>query len=223
MFDFDAGKIIIIGIVALIVIGPKELPRVMRQIGQLVSKMRRMAADFQSQFMEAMNEADFAEIKAEAAKISEQAKIDVGFNPVADIKAGLSEAMAEPKELMAPLAHSETTPAEASPAETASAETHPGEEAAHNPYLSPAPETPRHDTHTASADPDVAKTPVVEPPIVAAPLAELPATPQAVSEHSASEHVASGQTASEHLVSQPLAPPTSEPAAPEPLPLRTSA
>jgi sec-independent protein translocase protein TatB len=66
MFDFDAGKIIIIGIVALIVIGPKELPRVMRQIGQAVSKMRRMASEFQSQFMDAMNEADFAEIKAEA-------------------------------------------------------------------------------------------------------------------------------------------------------------
>jgi sec-independent protein translocase protein TatB len=212
MFDFDAGKIIIIGIVALIFIGPKELPRVMRQIGQAVSKMRRMASEFQSQFMDAMNEADFAEIKAEAAKISEQAKIDVGFNPVADIKAGLTEAMAEPKELSAPTAHSETTSAETAPAET-----QPGEDAAHNPYLSSPPEMPQ-DTQGASVDSDVAKTRVVEPPVVEAPLVELPAPPQGTTEHSASQHATS-----EHLVSQPLAPPTSEPAAPEPLPLRTSA
>jgi sec-independent protein translocase protein TatB len=212
MFDFDAGKIIIIGIVALIFIGPKELPRVMRQIGQAVSKMRRMASEFQSQFMDAMNEADFAEIKAEAAKISEQAKIDVGFNPVAEIKAGLTEAMAEPKELSAPAAHSETTSAETAPAETQL-----GEDAAHNPYLSPAPETPRHDTQAASVASDVAKTGAVEPP-VDTPLAELPATP-----HVAHESVTSEHAASEHIISQPLAPPTSEPAAPEPLPLRTSA
>jgi Sec-independent protein translocase protein TatA len=44
MFDFDAGKLIIVGIVALIVIGPKELPRVMLQVGQAAAKMRRMAA-----------------------------------------------------------------------------------------------------------------------------------------------------------------------------------
>ena len=62
MFDFDAGKLIIIGVVALIVIGPKELPRVLRQLGQAYSKMRRMAADFQGQFMEAMREAELDDI-----------------------------------------------------------------------------------------------------------------------------------------------------------------
>jgi Sec-independent protein translocase protein TatA len=40
MFDFDPGKLIILGIVALIVIGPKELPRVMLQVGQAAAKMR---------------------------------------------------------------------------------------------------------------------------------------------------------------------------------------
>src|ERR1700724_1400144 len=49
MFDFDAGKLIIAGIVALIVIGPKELPRVMFQVGQAAAKMTRMAAEFRSQ------------------------------------------------------------------------------------------------------------------------------------------------------------------------------
>jgi sec-independent protein translocase protein TatB len=45
MFDFDPGKLIILGIVALIVIGPKALPRVMLQVGQAAAKMRRMAAE----------------------------------------------------------------------------------------------------------------------------------------------------------------------------------
>src|SRR5271163_3337912 len=98
MFDFDAGKLLIIGIVALIVIGPKELPRVMRQVGQAVGKMRRLAGEFQSQFMTAMREAEFAELKAEASKLAEETKIDVGFNPIAEVKASLTEALQAPSE-----------------------------------------------------------------------------------------------------------------------------
>jgi sec-independent protein translocase protein TatB len=86
MFDFDAGKLILIGIVALIVIGPKDLPRVLRELGRAVGKMRRMASEFQGQFMEAVREADMADIKDEVAKLGESAKFDVAFNPVADIK-----------------------------------------------------------------------------------------------------------------------------------------
>ncbi|VFU08397.1 Sec-independent protein translocase protein TatB [Methylocella tundrae] len=93
MFDFDAGKLIIIGIVALIVIGPKELPRVLRQLGQAVGKMRRMAAEFQGQFMEAMREADMADVKADVEKLAQSAKVDIPFNPLADIKNELKGAI----------------------------------------------------------------------------------------------------------------------------------
>jgi sec-independent protein translocase protein TatB len=90
MFEFDAGKFVIIGIVALIVIGPKELPRVMRQVGQAVAKLRRLSGEFQAQFMDAMREADLADLKAEAAKISEAAKLDLG----SDVFAGLGTELA---------------------------------------------------------------------------------------------------------------------------------
>ncbi|MGC2221815.1 MAG: twin-arginine translocase TatA/TatE family subunit, partial [Methylocella sp.] len=93
MFDFDAGKFIIIGIVALIVIGPKELPRVMRQLGQAAAKMRRMAAEFRSQFMDAMREADVGDIKADVAKLAESVKVDSGIDPLAEIKAELTQAL----------------------------------------------------------------------------------------------------------------------------------
>jgi len=93
MFDFDAGKFIIIGIVALIVIGPKELPRVMRQAGQAAAKMRRMAAEFRGQFMDAMREAGIDDIKADVAKLAESARADAGIDPLAQIKAELTQAL----------------------------------------------------------------------------------------------------------------------------------
>jgi len=93
MFDFDAGKFIIIGIVALIVIGPKELPRVMRQLGQAAAKMRRMTAELRGQFMDAMREADIDDIKADVAKLAESAKVDSGIDPLAEIKAELTQAL----------------------------------------------------------------------------------------------------------------------------------
>ena len=93
MFDFDAGKLIIIGIVALIVIGPKELPRVMRQVGQTAAKMRRMAAEFRGQFMDAMREADVEDIKADVGKLAESAKIEAVIDPLAEIKAGITSAL----------------------------------------------------------------------------------------------------------------------------------
>ncbi|MGH6935375.1 MAG: Sec-independent protein translocase subunit TatA/TatB [Methylocella sp.] len=93
MFDFDAGKLIVIGIVALIVIGPKELPRVMRQAGQAAAKIRRMAAEFRGQFMDAMREADIDDIKSDVARLAEGAKVDAGIAPLAEIKAELTQAL----------------------------------------------------------------------------------------------------------------------------------
>jgi sec-independent protein translocase protein TatB len=93
MFDFDAGKLIVIGIVALIVIGPKELPRVMRQAGQAAAKIRRMAAEFRGQFMDAMREADIDDIKSDVARLAESAKVDAGIDPLAEIKAELTQAL----------------------------------------------------------------------------------------------------------------------------------
>jgi sec-independent protein translocase protein TatB len=96
MFEFDAGKLVIIGIVALIVIGPKELPRVLRQAGQAIAKLRHMASEFQGQFMDAMREAELTEIKDEAAKLAASARIDTRFNPIADLRSELTRAIEGP-------------------------------------------------------------------------------------------------------------------------------
>jgi sec-independent protein translocase protein TatB len=96
MFEFDAGKLIIIGIVALIVIGPKELPRVMRQVGHAVAKLRRLGAEFQAQFMDAMREADAEEMKASVRELAQSTEVDLGVNPLALAKAQLTSALEQP-------------------------------------------------------------------------------------------------------------------------------
>ncbi len=77
MFELDWGKLVVIGVVALIVIGPKELPGVLRMIGQWTGKMRRMAAEFQGQFQEAMREAEMADLKKHVDDIKSAAS-DLG-------------------------------------------------------------------------------------------------------------------------------------------------
>jgi sec-independent protein translocase protein TatB len=93
MFDFDVGKLIVIGIVALIAIPSKDLPRVLRQLGQLTGKMRRMANEFQGQLNEAMREAELHEIQKEIkgvhkdlTDVAVSAEADRPFDPIADMR-----------------------------------------------------------------------------------------------------------------------------------------
>jgi sec-independent protein translocase protein TatB len=103
MFDLDVGKMLIVGIVALAVIPPKDLPRVMRTVGQTVGKMRRMAAEFQGQFMDAIREvereADLESVKKEFHAINEQAKVDASFDPVGIVRDDMTKAVQSPVEI----------------------------------------------------------------------------------------------------------------------------
>ena len=74
MFDIGWSEFVVIGVVALIVIGPKELPAVLRTIGQWTTKIRRMAGEFQSQFQEAMREAEMADLKKSVDELSDVTK-----------------------------------------------------------------------------------------------------------------------------------------------------
>lgn len=63
MLDIGWTEFLVIGVVALVVIGPKELPRVLRSMGQGVRKLRHMAGEFQGQFNEALREAELSDLK----------------------------------------------------------------------------------------------------------------------------------------------------------------
>lgn len=63
----------VVGVVALIAIGPKELPGVLRTVGQWMGKARRLASEFQGQFQEAMREAEMADLKKSFDEVKEAA------------------------------------------------------------------------------------------------------------------------------------------------------
>jgi sec-independent protein translocase protein TatB len=73
MFDISWSEFAIIAVVALIAIGPKELPGVLRTVGQWMGKARKMAAEFQGQFQEAMREAEMADLKKSFDEVREAA------------------------------------------------------------------------------------------------------------------------------------------------------
>jgi sec-independent protein translocase protein TatB len=84
MFDISWTEFLLIGIVALIVIGPKELPAVMRSLGQWSRKIRGLAADFQNQFNEAMREAEMADLKKQVDDMASEIK---QYDPLKDVRA----------------------------------------------------------------------------------------------------------------------------------------
>ena len=67
MFDFGIGytELVVIALVAIIVIGPKDLPSVLRAFGRTMTKMRGMAREFQGHLDAAMKEAGLDEVKKE--------------------------------------------------------------------------------------------------------------------------------------------------------------
>ncbi len=73
MFDIGWSELVVIAVVALIAIGPKELPGVLRMVGQWMGKARKMAAEFQGQFQEAMREAEMADLKKSFDEVKETA------------------------------------------------------------------------------------------------------------------------------------------------------
>lgn len=70
MFDIAWSELLIVGIVALIVVGPKDLPVLLRKLGQFMSVIRRQAAEFRTQFDDAMREAELDQIRKDMEKVS---------------------------------------------------------------------------------------------------------------------------------------------------------
>jgi sec-independent protein translocase protein TatB len=96
MFDIGWSELVVIGVVALIAIGPKELPGVLRTVGQYMGKIRRMASDFQGQFQEAMREAEMADLKKQVDEMTDAAKGFTDFDPLADVRKEVESVTADP-------------------------------------------------------------------------------------------------------------------------------
>jgi sec-independent protein translocase protein TatB len=87
MFDIGWTELLLIGVVALIVIGPKELPGVLRSLGKGLATVRKMAGEFQGQFQEALREAELDGLKKEVDDLRSTA---ASLNPLNTIRNELS-------------------------------------------------------------------------------------------------------------------------------------
>jgi sec-independent protein translocase protein TatB len=179
MFDISWTEFVLIGVVALIVIGPKELPGVMRTIGQWTRKIRSMAADFQRQFEQEMRDTEFADLKKQVDDIEQDVK---GYDPLKDVR---SDVEAIGKDFKASLEGKEAPASAAQPA----GELPPSEAAAGLPNTdvggAASGSVPPEATEK-SADALPAPAPAAEPrekQIVAAAVAAIgPVTPEPVEE-----------------------------------------
>lgn len=63
MFDIGWAEMMVIAVVAIVVVGPKELPGMLRTFGKTMGKVRRMSRDFQRQFDDALKEADLDDVR----------------------------------------------------------------------------------------------------------------------------------------------------------------
>ena|SRR5438552_6374945 len=93
MFDIGWSELVVIAVVALIAIGPKELPGVLRMVGQWMGKARKMAAEFQGQFQEAMREAEMADLKKSFDEVKEAATGFTSNNVMTSLERDVGKAL----------------------------------------------------------------------------------------------------------------------------------
>jgi sec-independent protein translocase protein TatB len=117
MFDIGWSEMLVIGVVALMAIGPKELPGVLRTVGQWMGKIRRMANEFQGQFQEAMREAEMADLKKQVDDVTGIGNIG-NFDPLGDVQKDIENLASGPA--ASPPADSAAAPAASVSPEAAS-------------------------------------------------------------------------------------------------------
>jgi sec-independent protein translocase protein TatB len=125
MFGIDSPELLVIAIVALVVIGPKELPGMLRSWGKWMAQMRGMAAEFRGHVDEMVRQSELDEVKKQ---LETSSGLDLqALDPTREIKNAIQEGMAEGEKAVAeakstfdnPLAEPESAPqiaAEAQPA-----------------------------------------------------------------------------------------------------------
>ena len=116
MFDIGWTEMLVIAVVMIVVVGPKDLPNMLRTFGRTTAKLRAMAADFQKQFNEALKEAELDDVKKSVdslRSLDPAAEIRKQLNPfeqaAADVRSGV-DAVMKPNPAVDPAAPAASTP-----------------------------------------------------------------------------------------------------------------
>ncbi len=157
MLDIGWAELAVVGVIVLIVVGPKELPRVLRSAGQWAGKARKIAREFQNSLDDMIRESELDTVKKDVEKATNfdvKKDIENAIDPKGDVKRALEAPAADAGE--APAADADETGPTAMPSAspTPSAKVAPA----------PPDATPAEDAATEEvAEPEVAVSDEVEP------------------------------------------------------------
>jgi sec-independent protein translocase protein TatB len=171
MFDIGWGELLVIAMVALIAIGPKELPGALRTLGQWMGKVRRMAGEFQNQFQDAIREAELHDLKKEVDDMAAKATSYTHFDPLDDVRKDIESAVGPMPPLETPPADSTAVSVTSTSSETPAANA----DVPHTPPAgeqTPAAQPPPSEAHAmveAAPAPPAAAPPAAEPVSAAKP------------------------------------------------------
>ena len=111
MFEIGWTEMLVIAVVMIVIVGPKDLPKMLRTFGRTTSKLRSMAGDFQRQFNEALKEAELDDVKKSVDSLkglNPANEIKKQLNPfekaASDVRAGLDTLKPKPPEPASPVA-----------------------------------------------------------------------------------------------------------------------
>lgn len=154
MLDIGWAELAVIGVIVLIVVGPKELPRVLRAAGQWAGKARKIAREFQNSLDDMIRESELDTVKKDiekATKFDIKKDIENAIDPKGDVKRALETPAADAGE--APAADADET----GPTAATSASPTPSAKVAPEPKLADA------TAAEGAAEPEVAATDGEEP------------------------------------------------------------
>lgn len=121
MLDIGWSELLILGVVAILVVGPRELPGMLRNFGKTIGQLRKMAGEFQTQFNDALKDAELDEVRRSINDVTSAAS--KAANPIkaagSELKSAI-ETAAKPSSSPNGSADAEPAGSEA-PAETAEA------------------------------------------------------------------------------------------------------
>lgn len=177
MFEVGWSELLVIAVVMIVVVGPKDLPNMLRTFGRTAAKLRAMAGDFQKQFNEALKEAELDDVKSSIdslRSLNPMNEVRKQLNPfeqaAADVRAGV-DTMMKPKPAADPAAPAADTPQPAEPLKNGATDM-PGVGA-----TEPAPAAPTFPAMTdASVTAPVSDTPVAAKPVKKATTAKAKTT-----------------------------------------------
>lgn len=96
MFDIGGVELLVIAVVAIIVVGPKDLPGLLRRVGKMVTKARSMAGEFKSHFDEVADQEEFREIRESLESVKDLSpanQIKKAMSPFEEAGSSIRESM----------------------------------------------------------------------------------------------------------------------------------